>query len=87
MAGDHDRAGETAAWICDLTIQHQVFRARLDERDKLMSPDRAPLSEAFHDWQMPWHNAILQPVKPQIVPSIGIPQPGAEHDVEPEVAG
>jgi hypothetical protein len=46
-----------------------------------------PLSAAFHDRQTPWHNAILQPVKPQIVPSLGIPQPGAEHDVEPEVAG
>jgi hypothetical protein len=34
-------ASARATWTCELTIQHQVFRVRLDERDKLIRPQPA----------------------------------------------
>jgi hypothetical protein len=81
------KAGKTPAWIRDLTAQHQAFRAKLDEHLRLADPDRADQTEAFPAWQTPWHDAILQPPTPQIIPSPRIPQRAAEHDTEPEAAG
>jgi len=82
---DH-QVGETPGWIRDLTTQHQAFRANLDERLGLLDPDRADHTGAFPAWQTPWPDAILQPPKPQIIPSPRIPERAAEYDAEPEAA-
>lgn len=41
---------------------------------------------AFPASRAPWRDAILQPPKPQIVPSARMLQLTAEHDAEPEAA-
>jgi hypothetical protein len=77
---------ETAA--CDLAMQRQAFRAEIDERPGLMMPGEDPvwgdLGEAFPGWQASGRNAILQPPKPEIIPSARILQLAAEHDTEPD---
>jgi conjugative relaxase-like TrwC/TraI family protein len=82
------KIGEMAAWIRDLTAQHQEFRARMDERRRLIVPSKDPacadLGEVFPAWPVLGRDAILQPPKPQITPSGSILQLAAEHDTEPE---
>ena len=86
---DH-KIGETAEWIRDLTLQHQAFRAKMDERQRLMAPREDPawgdLGGIFPARQAPGRDAILQAPKPQIAPSATIFQLAAEHDTEPEAA-
>ncbi|MGH3187443.1 MAG: MobF family relaxase [Streptosporangiaceae bacterium] len=85
------RIGEMAAWICDLTTQHQTFRARMHERRRLMVPSKHPdwadPGEAFSGWRAPGRDAILQPPRPEITPSAKTLQFAAEYDIEPEAAG
>jgi hypothetical protein len=84
------RISELAAWIRDLAAQHREFRARMDERRRLMvpsqDPDWADLGEAFPAWRALGRDAILQPPKPEITPSTTILQLAAGHDTEPEAA-
>jgi hypothetical protein len=85
------KLGETAAWLRDLAKQRQAFRAKIDERRPLMAPGGSPvwghLGNAFPAWQTPGRDAILQPPKPEIIPSAKIREPvTAEHDIEPEAA-
>jgi hypothetical protein len=84
------KIGEMAAWISDLAAKRQAFREKLGELQGLKVPSEDPdwgdLGEAFHSWSPPGRDAILQPPKPQIIPSAKILQLAAERDTEPEAA-
>jgi conjugative relaxase-like TrwC/TraI family protein len=91
-ATDTGRDGKlpgTATWIRDLAAQHQAFRETLNQH--LMTPRDNPhwaaSSATLPSWWAPHHDAILQPPKPEIIPSPAILKLAAEHDVEPEAAG
>ena len=77
---------ETAARIRDLAVQRQAFRAEIDERPRLMRPGQDPvwgdLGEALPAWRASGRDAILQPPKPEIIPSARILQLAAEPDNE-----
>jgi hypothetical protein len=81
---------ETAVWIRDLANQRQAFQAETDERSRLMMPGDDPvwgdLGEAFPAWQASGRDAILQPPKPEIIPSARILQLAAEHEPDHEAA-
>jgi hypothetical protein len=49
--------------------------------------DWAGLGATLPSWWAPHRDAILQPPKPEIIPSSTILQLAAEHDIEPEAAG
>jgi hypothetical protein len=69
-------------------MQHQEFRAEIDERPQLMMPGEDPvwgdLDKIFPSRRAPGLDAILQPPKPEIIPSARILQLAAEHDTEPD---
>jgi len=79
---------ETAAWIRDLAIQREAFRAEIDEHRGLMAPGQDPvrgdLGETLPAWRASDRDAILQPPKPEITPSARILQLAAEHIAEPD---
>ena len=81
---------ETAAWIRELAAQRRTFREKMNERQRLMKPGKDPdwtgLGEGLTSWWVPHPNAILQPPKPEIIPSARILELAAEHDTEPEAA-
>src|SRR5260370_6168753 len=81
---------EPADRIRDLAAERQAFRAKLDERQRLVVPsedlDWAGLGEALPSWRASRRDPILQPPKPQITPSARILQLTAERDAEPEAA-
>ena len=81
---------EPAIWIRDLAAQRQAFRARIDGRQQLIVPSEdlewTGLDNALLSWRAPRRDAILQPPKPEIIPSARILQLAAEHDTEPEAA-
>jgi len=83
-APDGKRA-ETAAWIHDLAIQREAFRAEIDNRPGLMAPGQDPvrgdLGETLPAWRASGRDPILQPPKPEIIPSARILQL-AEPDYE-----
>ena len=70
----------------DPAIQRQVSRAEIDERPLLLAPGEDPvwgdLGKAFPAWQAHGRDAILQPPKPEIIPSARILQLPAERDTE-----
>jgi hypothetical protein len=82
---------ETPARIRDPARQRQAFRAEIDERPGLMASGQDPawnnLGSTFPGWQASGQDAILQPPKPEIIPSARILQLAAERDTEPEAAG
>jgi hypothetical protein len=82
-AGKHT---QTAARIRDLAIQREAFRAKIDERPGLMTPGQDPvrgdLGETLPAWRTSGRDAILQPPKPEIIPSARILQLAAEPDYE-----
>ena len=84
------KTGEMADWIRDLAAQRQAFREKIEERQGLMVPSEDPdwgdLGEAFPAGKAPGRDAILQPPKPQIMPSATILALAAERDTEPEAA-
>jgi hypothetical protein len=84
------KIGKTAAWIHDLTAQRQAFREKIEERQGLMVPSEdlewGDLGKPFPTWQAPGRDAILQPPKPHITPSVRILQLTQERDAEPEAA-
>jgi len=79
---------ETAAWICDLAIQREAFRTEIDERPGPMEPGQDPvrgdLAETSPAWRASDRDAILQPPKPEIIPSARILQLAAEHAADPD---
>jgi conjugative relaxase-like TrwC/TraI family protein len=78
---------ETAARIRDLAIQRKAFRAEIDKRPDLMAPGQDPirgdLGETLPAWRTSGRDAILQPPKPEIIPSARILQL-AEQAAEPD---
>ena len=79
---------EAAVWIRDLAIQREAFRTEIDERPGLIAPGqdsvRGDLGETLPAWRASDRDAILQPPKPEIIPSARILQLAAEHAAEPD---
>jgi hypothetical protein len=75
-------------WITGLAAQRREFARRLADRQSLMipaeDPDRQDLGPAFPAWTGADRDAILQPPKPQIQPSVRILErvTGRELDLE-----
>ena len=82
------KPAETAPWIRDLVMPHQAARAGIDESPRLMAPGgdpiRGDLGKVFSGRQAYSQDAILQPPRPEIIPSARILQLAAEHDTEPD---
>jgi hypothetical protein len=80
---------ETEPEIPHLTAQRQATRAAAEGHSLLLVSGQDPVrgnsdKASFVAWQASGQDAILQPPKPEIVPSITIPQVAAEHDTEPD---
>jgi hypothetical protein len=74
----------------DLTVQRHAFRAAMNEHRQLFPGDdvtQANPGDASPASRASWRNAILQPPKPQIIPSAEILEFAAEHDIEHEAGG
>jgi AAA domain len=82
--------GETGQWITDLTAAHRTFAERLADRQSLTIPAEDPrygdLGQAFPPWPRPARDAILQPPKPQIRPSLQVLERAADRDADWEAA-
>ncbi|MBV8506933.1 MAG: AAA family ATPase, partial [Alphaproteobacteria bacterium] len=81
---------EMGQWIKDLAATHHTFARTLAERQSLTVPSEDPgygdLGQAFPPWPRPARDAILQPPKPEIVPSPQVLQRAADRDADPEAA-
>jgi hypothetical protein len=88
--GPEGEVTEAATRIRNLATQHQAFRAKLNERQRQMAHSRdldwVGRGETMRPSWAPSRDAILQPPKPQIIPSERILQMAVEHDTEPEAA-
>jgi hypothetical protein len=77
---------ETAAWIHGLAMQRERSRAEMDERPRPPVPSEdlvwGELGQAFPGWRASGRDAILQPPKPEIIPSERILQLAADQDTE-----
>ena len=75
-------------WIQDLTAQRREFAHRLADRQSLMTPAEDPdyqdLGPAFAAWTGADRDAILQPPKPQIQPSMRILERVTGRDLDLE---
>ncbi len=71
-------------------MQCQAFRTEIDERSRLVVLSEDPvwggLGDAFPAWQTSRRGAILQPPKPEVIPSARVLQLAAGHNIEPEAA-
>ena len=89
-AAQDGKLTESASLIRDLAIQRQTFCTKIDERLRLMRPGEdlawGNPGNALPGWQASGHDAILQPPKPEIIPSARILELAAVHDIEPEAA-
>jgi conjugative relaxase-like TrwC/TraI family protein len=99
-ADDTQRAGvtltlgeppsETGRWIKDLTAAHRTFAERLADRHSLTIPSQDPdygdLGQAFPSWPGKSRDAILQPPKPEIRPSLQVLERAADRDPDWEAA-
>jgi hypothetical protein len=82
-------SNETAR-MGDLTVQRQAFRAAMNEQGQRVPGEdvtRTDPDKASPASRTPWRDAILQPPKPQITPSVEILEFAAEHDIEHEAGG
>jgi hypothetical protein len=77
---------EIAALIRDLAVQREQFRAEMDEHPRLIVPGEDH-GRAFRAIKTLGQDAILQPPKPEITPSVRILQLAVEHDIEPDAGG
>ena len=82
--------GETGQWIKDLAAAHRTFAERLADRQSLKVPSEDPrygdLGQAFPSWPRPAREAILQPSKPEIRPSVHVLERSAKRDADWEAA-
>ena len=82
--------GEMAQWITDLAAVHRTFAERLADRQSLTVPSEDPrygdLGQAFPPWPRPARDAILQPPKPEIRPSLQVLERAADRDAGWEAA-
>jgi len=77
----------TAPWIRALVLRHQASRAEFDGSPQLTAPGGDPtwgdLGKVFPGRHASGNAPILQPPRPEIIPSERILQLAAEHDTEP----
>ena len=82
--------GEMGQWITDLAAAHRTFAERLADRQSLTIPSEDPrygdLGQAFPSWPRPARDAILQPPKPEIRPSLQVLERAADRDADWEAA-
>ena len=82
--------GEVGQWIKGLAAAHRTFAERLADRQNLKVPSEDPrygdLGQAFPSWPRSARDAILQPPKPEIRPSLQVLERAADHDVDREAA-
>ena len=86
--GPDEKLTERVTRIRDLAAQRQASRAEMDEHPGLMVPGEDPvwgeLGDAVPDSRTSGPDAILQPPRPEIIPSARLLQLAAEHDTEPD---
>ena len=82
--------GEMGQWIKDLAAAHRTFAERLADRQSQTLPAEDPrygdLGQAFPSWPRPARDAILQPPKPEIRPSLQVLERAADRDADWEAA-
>jgi hypothetical protein len=82
--------GQTGQWIKNLAAAHHTFAERLAGRQSLTIPSEDPrygdLGQAFPPWPRPARDAILQPPKPEIRPSVQVLERAADRDADWEAA-
>ena len=86
--GPDEKLTERVTRIRDLAAQRQASHAEMDEYPGRIVPGEDPVwgefGDAFPDSRPSGPNAILQPPRPEIIPSARILQRAAEHDTEPD---
>jgi hypothetical protein len=86
--GRDEKLTERVTRIRDLAAQRQACHAEMDEHPGRIVPGEDPLwgefGDAFPDSRASGPNAILQPPRPEIIPSARLLQLVAEHDTEPD---
>ena len=82
--------GEVGWWTTDLAAAHRAFAERLANLQSLKVPSEDPdygdLGQAFPSWPRPAWDAILQPPKPEIRPSLNVLERAADRHAEWEAA-
>jgi hypothetical protein len=77
-------------WIKDLAAAHRTFADRVANRQSLKVPSEDPrygeLGQAFPPWPGRSRDAILQPPKPEIRPSLQVLERAADRDADWEAA-
>jgi len=83
-----EQAGDLSQWFRDLAAQHQAFADQLAQRQSLTlpaeDPDYADLGPALPAWTPVSRDAILQPPRPQILPSARVFQRTRERRADRE---
>jgi hypothetical protein len=81
---------EISQWIRDLAAGRRTFADRLADRQNVKIPSEDPdyddLGQAFPAWSGPPREAILQPPKPEMPPSLRILQRATDREVDWEAA-
>jgi len=82
--------GKMGQWIKDLAAAHRTFAERLANLQSLVIPsedaDYGDLGQAFPPWPRPGRDAILQPPKPEIRPSLQVLERATDRDADWEAA-
>ena len=82
--------GAMSQWITDLAAARRAFAERLADRQSLTIPSEDPrygdLGPAFPCWPGSSRDAILQPPKPEIWPSLQVLERAADRDIDWEAA-
>jgi hypothetical protein len=82
--------GDTGQWIKDLAAAHRTFAEKLANLQSLTTPSEDPhygdLGQAFPPWPRPASDAILQPPKPEIRPSLQVLERALDRDTGWEAA-
>jgi len=85
-----DDLEQTAQRISDLAAQHREFADKLAQRQSLMipaeDPDYKEFGQAFPEWEEHRTDAILQPPRPQILPSEQVLERIIDRDLDMEAA-
>jgi uncharacterized protein YdbL (DUF1318 family) len=86
--GPDEKLTERVTRIGDLAAQRQASRAGMDKHPGRLVPGEDPvwgeLGDAFPESRASGPDAILQPPRPEIIPSVRLLEFAAEHDPEPD---
>jgi hypothetical protein len=86
--GPDEKLTERVTRIRDLAAQRHESHAEMDEHPGRIVPGEDPVwgefGDAFPDSRASGPNAVLQPPRPEIIPSARLLQLAAEHDTEPD---